>query len=182
MVIYTVGHGDRTPEDLVETLRGGSVEKLADVRRYPGSRRHPHFVREALSAWLPETGIEYLFRGQELGGRRRPVEPSRHPAWRNPSFRAYADYMDTDAFQAALRQLEEEAARGAPLAIMCAERLWWQCHRRLIADALTVAGVEVVHLLSPSTRQAHVLNPDARVDERGLLVYDKNTQGQLPIG
>lgn len=181
MIIYTVGHGSRTPEELIDTLRAGGVERLVDVRRYPGSRRHPHFGRDALSEWLPAAGIEYLFRGEELGGRRKPAAESRHPAWREASFRAYADYMDTAPFRAALQRLMDDSARGAPIAVMCAERLWWQCHRRLIADALAVRGVEVVHLIEPEKKQPHALHPDLRVDESGLPVYDLNTQGDLPL-
>jgi uncharacterized protein (DUF488 family) len=182
MTLYTVGHGSRTTADLLATLEAAGVRRLVDVRRYPASRRHPHFSRDALASSLPAAGIDYLWRGAELGGRRSPAPATRHPAWRDPSFRAYADYMDTPAFRAALAALEEDARRGPPLAVMCAETLWWKCHRRLIADALAVDGVEVIHLIGPAARQAHVLNPDLRVDERGLPVYDRNTQGELPIG
>jgi uncharacterized protein (DUF488 family) len=174
MTVYTVGHGARTIDDFLAVLVGHGVKRLVDVRRHPGSRRHPHFGREPLGAALAEAGIEYVWRGEELGGRRTRVTPTRHPAWRNAAFQAYADYMDTPAFRDALGVLEAEAA-AAPTAVMCAERLWWHCHRRLIADALAVHGHEVVHLLDvPGTKSAatpHPLHPDVRVDPDGRPVY-----------
>jgi uncharacterized protein (DUF488 family) len=181
LTIYTVGHGTRTEQELLATLRSVEIGRLVDVRRHPGSRRYPHFSREALARSLGEAGIDYVWRGEELGGRRRSKGSSRHPAWRNASFQAYADYMDTPAFRAALRQLEAEAAEGPKLAFMCAETLFWRCHRRLIADALTVDGLSVVHLLSPTQRVSHPLHPDLRVDAAGLPVYDLHTTDALPL-
>jgi uncharacterized protein (DUF488 family) len=179
MTVYTVGHGARSLDDFVAVLHAAQIGRLVDVRRYPGSRRHPHFGRDALAASLPAAGVVYDFRGDELGGRRRPVPETRHPAWRDPSFRAYADYMDTPAFRAALAKLEADAAAGPPLAFMCAETLWWQCHRRLIADALAVRGVEVVHLMSAGERRLHAIHPDLRVDDEGRPVYDLHVTGDL---
>ena len=171
-VVFTVGHGNRSLEALLEVLRSAHVALLVDVRRTPGSRRHPHFGRETLEAALPGVGIEYSWRGEDLGGRREPsAGPSRHPAWRNSSFRSYDDHMDTPAFREALTRLQDEAALRAP-AVMCAETLWWNCHRRLIADALVVRGVEVTHLLAADKRQPHPLHPGARPDEDGWPVYD----------
>lgn len=151
---------------------------MVDIRRYPGSRRHPHFDRAALVADLPPVGIAYRWDGTDLGGRRARREPSRHPAWRDESFRAYADHMDTLGFQTALERLMAEADIR-PLAVMCAETLWWRCHRRLVADASSVAGVEVVHLLDDGKRQAHVLHPALRVDDEGRPVYDVWVPGEL---
>jgi uncharacterized protein (DUF488 family) len=180
MTVYTVGHGNRSLDELVAVLRSAGIGRLADVRRFPGSRRSPHFSREALAASLPGAGIAYDFRGDALGGRRRAsASPSRHPAWQDPSFRAYADYMDTPAFRAALLRLEADAATGPPLAFMCAETLWWRCHRRLIADALAVRGGEVVHLLGAAEHQPHPVHPDLRVDEEGWPVYDLHVTGAL---
>jgi uncharacterized protein (DUF488 family) len=177
--IFTVGHGSRSLDELVATLKDAGVVRLVDVRRFPGSRRFPHFGRDALAEALPRAGIAYDFRGDALGGRRRaPAAPSRHPAWREPAFRAYADYTDTAPFREAIVALEEDAVREAS-AFMCAERLWWQCHRRLIADALALRGAEVVHLLGPGERQAHALHPDVRVGEDGWPVYDRNVTGDL---
>ncbi|APR81417.1 Hypothetical protein A7982_06766 [Minicystis rosea] len=179
MTLYTVGHGSRSLDELVDVLRAAEIGRLVDVRRYPGSRRHPHFARAELSESIPRAGILYDFRGDVLGGRRSPVPRTRHPAWRDPSFRAYADYMDTPSFRDALRRLEDDAAAGPPLAFMCAETLWWQCHRRLIADALAVRGHQVVHLLRVGERQPHALHPDLRVDEEGRPVYDLHVTGEL---
>ena len=170
--IFTVGHGTRTSEELVEALRDGGVELLVDVRRYPGSRRNPHFSREALQKWLPQHGIEYDWRGETLGGRREHENPNtRHPSLRHKAFRGYADYMDTPEFRDAIRELEKEAG-DTTLAIMCAETLWWKCHRRMISDALHAQGSEVVHLIKPGTRNAHKPIEEMRIDEEGWPVYD----------
>jgi uncharacterized protein (DUF488 family) len=178
MRIFTIGHGNRTLDELVATLRAAGVERLCDVRRFPGSRRFPHFGRDALAEALPRAGIAYDFRGDALGGRRRPGATSRHPAWRDPSFRAYADHMDTPAFRDAVVRLMADAARQ-PLAFMCAETLWWQCHRRLIADAVALRGGEVIHLLGPGEQRPHVLHPDVRAGDDGWPVYDLHVTGEL---
>ena len=180
--VHTVGHGTRSTEELVAVLLDAGITRLIDVRRFPGSRRHPHFAREALEHDLPSRGIAYDWRGEELGGRRSRKEiagPTRHPAWRNDGFRNYADYMDTDAFRSALARLEAEAAEEN-LAVMCAETLWWRCHRRLISDALTVAGVDVVHLIGAGESQRHKLHPAIRVED-GRPVYDVGATGTLPV-
>jgi uncharacterized protein (DUF488 family) len=178
MRVFTVGHGNRSLDDLVATLEAAGVARLVDVRRHPGSRRFPHFAGAALAESLPRAGIVYDFRGDELGGRRGPARVSRHPAWRDPSFRAYADYMDTAPFRQALVRLEADAER-TPLAFMCAETLWWQCHRRLVADALAVRGAEVVHLFGPGEQRLHALHPDLRAGEDGWPVYDVHVTGDL---
>jgi uncharacterized protein (DUF488 family) len=177
--IHTIGHGTRTMEDLVMTLRAASVVRLFDVRRYPGSRRNPQFGRDTLAASLLALGIEYVFRGEELGGRRRPKRPSRHPALEDEGFQAYADYMDELAFEDALLCLIDDAKRGGPLAVMCAETAWQRCHRRLIADALVLRGVPVVHLLSPTRREPHRLTHGVRGDEQGRPVYDVGHSAEL---
>lgn len=159
--IFTVGHGTRTLDELVRVVRSVDVELIVDVRRFPGSRRHPHFAREELELTLPTNNVSYDWRGETLGGRRssRDGPPTtRHPAWRNAGFRNYADYMDTQTFRDALMELERDA-ETTPLAIMCAETLWWRCHRRLIADALTVEGLDVLHLVDAGKTQTHVLHP-----------------------
>jgi uncharacterized protein (DUF488 family) len=155
MALYTVGHGARTTDELVAVLDASGVRRLIDVRRFPGSRRHSHLGRAELEVSLPELGVAYVWRGEELGGMRRPVEPSNHPEWRDPGFRAYADYMDTAPFAAALRVLLDDVSADPPLAIMCAETLWWRCHRRMIADAAAAQGIEVIHLLDVGKTQAH---------------------------
>ena len=180
--VFTAGHGTRTTEELAALLQEGDVELLVDVRRFPGSRRHPHFSSDALARSLPPLGIAYDWRGEDLGGRRsrRKDGASRHPAWRNDAFGAYADYMDTQPFRDALEQLERDAAKTA-VAVMCAETLWWRCHRRLIADALVLRGVEVVHLIQPGKRSAHPLNEAARPGDDGYPVYDVGVTGELPL-
>lgn len=182
-LIFTVGHGTRTTDALAELLREAGVALLADVRRFPGSRRHPHFAREALVESLPALGIAYDWRGEELGGRRSraPDGSSRHPAWRNAAFAGYADYMDTPPFRTALERLEAQARAGTVLAVMCAETLWWRCHRRLIADALLMHGFEVVHLIGPGNSSAHPLNESARRGDDGYPVYDVGVTGELPL-
>ena len=153
--LLTVGHGARSTDELVAVLRSAAVGRLVDVRRYPGSRRHPQFSRQAMASDLAARGVSYEWRGEELGGRRKPAEPTRHPEWIDPGFRGFADYADSPAFRAALQRLLADAAHDPPLAIMCAETLWWRCHRRLIADAVVAAGSHVVHLLDPGKTQDH---------------------------
>ncbi len=178
--VYTIGHGTRSSAELIDTLRGAGIELLVDVRRFPGSRRHPQFARESLERDLPEAGIAYRWEGEALGGRRRSHPRTRHPAWRVAGFRAYADHMDTAVFRDALRVLEDEVRAGTRLAVMCAETLWTRCHRRLIADALTLHGFEVTHLLAPGRSEPHRLHEDVRADDDGWPVYDVGHTGTLP--
>jgi uncharacterized protein (DUF488 family) len=136
--IYTVGHSTRSAEELLALLREAAVARLADVRAFPSSRRHPQFNRDALAGWLGEAGIEYRHL-PALGGRRSPVPGSPNGGWREAAFQGYADHMGSAEFQDALCGLEA-MARESPTAIMCAEAVWWRCHRRLIADALLTRG------------------------------------------
>ena len=183
MVVFTVGHGTRSLDELTAILKGADVERLVDVRRFPGSKRNPQFSRESLERDLPPSGITYDFRGDRLGGRRTSSATgySRHPAWRVKGFRNYADFMDTDEFAGAIADIEDEVRAEIRLCIMCAETLWWRCHRRLIADALVMRGVEVVHLLGPDETMPHRLHKAARPDERNLPVYDSGFTGHLPL-
>ena len=174
MTVYTVGHGTRSTEGFAEVLRSAGVPGIVDVRRFPRSRRHPHFAREALERSLPGLGLAYEWRGEALGGRRTRAAQtrSRHGALRVAGFSAFADHMDTDTFRHALSELEEGARRGSPVAIMCAETLWWRCHRRLIADALVAHGFDVRHLIDAGKEpQRHVLHASARIED-GRPVYD----------
>lgn len=183
MVVFTVGHGTRSLDDLIAVLSGAGVDRLVDVRRFPGSRRNPQFAREALEKELPRHGLTYDFRGDQLGGRRGESKTgaSRHPAWRVQGFRNYADYMDTPEFAEAIADIETEARAGVRLCLMCAETLWWRCHRRLIADALVMRGSEVVHLVDRDEAMAHRLHQAARPDDRNLPVYDAGFTGHLPL-
>jgi uncharacterized protein (DUF488 family) len=169
-VLYTVGHGTSTAEELVALLRGGGVESVVDIRRFPGSRRHPHHSREALERSLPEQGLGYRWE-ERLGGRRRRAPDSPHVALRNDAFRAYADHMATAGFRAALDEVLTEAS-GTPTAVMCSESVWWRCHRRLVADAAQLLHrVEVRHLMHASRPRPHRPTEGVRVED-GRLVYD----------
>lgn len=173
-MIYTIGHSTRSLEELIALLHENGIERLADIRRYPGSRRYPHFSRDALSQSLPEHGIEYIH-VPELGGRRKPRPDSPNTFWRNEQFRAYADHMGTDEFRDAVDSLLASAKRTS---VMCAEAVPWRCHRNLLADELTRRGVEVQHILGPKSIQQHVLNSHARI-ERDRVVYPDSDQGSL---
>lgn len=168
-VIYTIGHSTRSSDDLINLLRAYRIDTLVDVRRFPGSRRHPQFSGERLAETLRAAAIEYVHI-EALGGR-RPVQPgSPNDAWRNRGFRGYADHMLTAEFRRALERLEELAV-AQRVAVMCAEAVPWRCHRNLLADALVARGVEVRHILSEDHAQSHELNTAARRQADGSLVY-----------
>lgn len=176
--VFTVGHGTLTAEALVELLRDAGVAHLVDVRSYPGSRHNPQFGREAMEEWLPDMAIAYSWQ-RDLGGRRRPVPGSKHRALRVAAFGAYADHMETPAFGAAVDELLD-VARSTPTTVMCSESVWWRCHRRLLADHLTlVRSVEVVHLMHDGRLQPHPVTDGARLDGR-TVVYDVGTTAPLP--
>jgi uncharacterized protein (DUF488 family) len=166
MRVYTIGHSTRALDELISLLREHEIQRLADVRRYPGSRRYPHFSKESLSESLP---IAYVH-VPELGGRRKPVPNSPNTAWRNDQFRGYADSMATPEFAKALDALLDSDLRTA---IMCAEAVPWRCHRNLVADELTRRGHQVIHILGPGSSQEHEMNKLARV-ESDHLVYKKD--------
>ena len=168
MTIWTIGHSTRPFEAFIALLRWQQIELLVDVRRFPGSRRHPQFNSGPLAKSLASHGMDYRS-APELGGRRTPRRDSRNTAWRNASFRGYADYMETPAFAAALDQLLREAD-SRRTAIMCAEAVWWRCHRSLIADALKARGLEVLHILDGPKLTAHPYTAAARVID-GRLDY-----------
>lgn len=168
--LYTVGHGTLDQDALAALLTGAGVERLLDVRRFPGSRRHPHVNRDALERWLPDHGIAYRWE-EALGGRRSRSPDSPHVAIRDPAFRAYADHMATDEFAAALARVVDEAA-GVTVAVLCAESVWWRCHRRFVADAATLLhGVEVRHLLHDGRLDLHRVTDGARLVD-GRILYD----------
>lgn len=177
-MIHTIGHGNRSIEEFIGLLREAGIGCLVDVRAYPASRRHPQFSQEALAASLAEAGVRYVWEGKALGGRRKPAESSPHVAFRNPSFRAYADHMATENFQEGLDRLLA-LARAARTVFMCAERLPWQCHRNLIADSIAARGIPVLHLLGPGKSSSHAVSRLARSDGT-RLVYDVGEQ--LPLG
>ena len=171
-MIYTIGHSTRSLEELVSLLEAHGVMQVADVRTIPRSRRHPHFAAEALSRSLPAARIMYSH-FPALGGLRKPRPDSPNTAWRHEGFRGYADYMTTADFERALDALIAFAS-GGPTAIMCAEAVWWRCHRQLVADALVARGIEVRHIMSIDSAPPHALTSFARVEAgkvsyRGLL-------------
>lgn len=173
--LYTVGHGTASANELAALLRGAGVASLVDVRTVPKSSRHPQFWREELERWIPElAGSTYEWK-RDLGGFRRSVPESPNFALRHPSFRGYADYMDTEPFRKALHEVLEHAAQ-AQTAVMCSESVWWRCHRRLISDAAQLlCGFEVLHLMHDGKLRPHVPTPGARVAGPDLLRYDDLT-------
>ena len=175
MEIWSIGHGARPIEEFLETLRSADIKALADVRSQPGSRRHPQFGAQALATALGAAGIAYVH-VPALGGRREPREDSPHRALRVAGFRGYADHMSTAEFARGYERLTS-LARESRTAFMCAETLWWRCHRRLIADRLTTDEWTVTHLFVPGKSETHVVWDAARIDN-GNLVYDAGT---LPL-
>jgi uncharacterized protein (DUF488 family) len=172
MKIWTVGHSTRSAEEFNQILLAHEVEVLVDVRTFPASRRYPWFNRDALSVSLSETRIKYKHEPR-LGGRRKARPDSHNSAWRNEQFRGYADHMETEEFKDGVRQLLELAAIKR-VAIMCAEAVWWRCHRSLISDYLKAEGHEVIHILDekkveehPFTSAAKII--DGKLSYRGLL-------------
>jgi uncharacterized protein (DUF488 family) len=170
--IYTVGHSTRSLDELVELLKAHGVAGVADVRRFAGSRRLPHFNAENLAGELPRRGLAYV-PCPLLGGRRKPSADSVNVGWRNASFRAYADYMQRPQFDEGLERLMD-AARATPMAMMCAEAVPWRCHRSLIADALIVRGWTVMDVMSQTKATPHKLTPFARV-EGTTITYPAET-------
>lgn len=177
--VYTVGHSTRPIDELLGLLREHTVASVVDVRRFPGSRRNPQFSQDALQGTLAGVGIGYIHK-VELGGRRSLRAVSPNTGWRNASFRAYADHMDSPEFRAALAEVVEHASRNRS-ALMCAEVLPHRCHRRLIADALVARGAEVVHILAPGRSEPHAFNPHARVLPDGRLRYIAPVQTELEL-
>jgi uncharacterized protein (DUF488 family) len=151
--VWTIGHSTRSLEEFVALLASHEIERLIDVRSFPGSKKFPHFNRQAISESLASFGIEYLHI-PELGGRRRARKDSPNTAWRNSAFRGYADYMETDSFRDGINSLLD-IAESSRAAIMCAEALWWRCHRSLISDYLKSKDVKVTHILSPTKAEPH---------------------------
>ncbi|HXE79139.1 MAG TPA: DUF488 domain-containing protein [Vicinamibacterales bacterium] len=172
MEIWTIGHSNQPLNAFVDALRAHRIALLVDVRRFPSSRRLPHFNSPPLAAALERHGFDYVHM-EDLGGRRPPRRDSHNIAWQNAGFRGYADYMETPAFAAAIERLLTLASERRT-AIMCAERLWRQCHRGLIADELKARGHTVTHILSATASEPHPYTPAARVVEgrvsyRGIL-------------
>src|SRR5437773_11253086 len=167
--IWTIGHSTRTIDDFISLLEENGIKALVDVRSLPGSKRYPQFNREALSESLNARGIRYEH-FPELGGRRKSKPDSRNTAWRNISFRGYADYMETEEFRKGVERLLDLAREAGPAAIMCAEAVWWRCHRSLISDYLKARGIEVIHILNADKTEPHPFTAAARI-VNGKLSY-----------
>jgi uncharacterized protein (DUF488 family) len=168
--VWTVGHSSRPLPTFLELLAQYGIQAIADVRRFPGSKRQPAYAQPALRASLARQGIGYVWL-PALGGRRRPRADSPNTAWRNESFRGYADHMASAEFASGMDELLALAAESRT-AMMCAEAVWWRCHRGLIADVLSMAGIEVLHMLDHRNCTAHPLTSAARI-VRGRLSYVK---------
>jgi uncharacterized protein (DUF488 family) len=172
--IFTIGHSTRTLDEFIALLREFKIEVLVDIRRFPSSRRLPHFNRESFQQTLMTAGIEYIWL-EDLGGRRSGpnLADSQNPGLKSPGFRHYADYMQTKQFQKAVELLMQIATEKTA-AIMCAEKLFWKCHRRLLSDYLTAHGVAVEHIIESTRHPQHKLFPDAVVTPDRLVIYPSN--------
>ena len=185
-MLLTYGHGTESAERTLAILTGAGVCSLVDIRTAPGSRRNPQFVRAAMQEWLPDAGIAYRWE-KRLGGFRKPSVGNPDLAWREDMFRGYAEHMRSADFRAAidpvlaetvlaetgLAETGQDDARSGLVTVMCSESLWWRCHRRLVADFVSVArGVEVRHLMHDGHTQVHRPSPGLRLRDDGLLVYD----------
>jgi uncharacterized protein (DUF488 family) len=176
--LWTVGHGTLDAADFAELVSGAGVRAIVDVRRFPGSRRNSQFGSEQMAAWLPEAGIEYEW-APSLGGRRQASADSPNTGLRNAQFRAYADHMGTAEFKEALGRLLSAAVERT-VAVMCAESVWWRCHRRLLSDYLVlVEGWDVKHLMHDGRQSDHRLTPGARA-VGDVVMYGGDVQ--LPLG
>ena len=166
--VWTVGHSTRTAEDFGKILKAYGIERLVDVRSFPGSRRYPHFNKDQLSTFLGDHGIRYDH-VPSLGGRRHLRKNSENTAWKNPSFRAYADHMESEEFKEAIKNLLEVAVEYRT-AVMCAEAVWWRCHRSLISDYLKSMGGLVTHIIDGNKTELHPYTSAARIVD-GALSY-----------
>lgn len=167
--LYTIGHSTRTIEELIEALRAHSIKTLVDIRAFPMSRRLPHFNRESLEKVLPAAGIRYIWMKQLGGRRKKTVGESPNLALRNESFRNYADYMLTPEFEQAMDELVK-IGEQSPTAYMCAERVYFQCHRMLVSDWLVAHGHDVLHIDDAKPAKPHKLMSEARMID-GKLMY-----------
>ena len=171
--IWTIGHSTRNIDIFISLLEENGIKLLADVRSLPGSKRYPQFNKEALAESLNARGIRYEH-FPELGGRRKARLGSHNTAWRNASFRGYADYMETEQFHKGTERLFRLAREAGPVAIMCAEAVWWRCHRSLISDYLKSHGIEVVHIPDANKIEPHPFTSAARI-VNGKLSFESDS-------
>lgn len=161
ITLYTVGHSNRAADEFLGLLKKNGIEVLADIRKLSGSNKHPHFNREELAGSLAREGILYVYL-KELGGRRPQSKDSKNTAWRNRSFRAYADFMETEEFRQGVATLLSYA-KDKRVAMMCSEAVWWRCHRALVSDYLKAAGVTVYHIMGATAVKVHPYTSAAKV-------------------
>jgi uncharacterized protein (DUF488 family) len=160
--IWTIGHSTREIDNFISALEENGIKLIVDVRKLPGSKRYPQFNKDALAQSLGERGIRYEH-FPELGGRRKSKKDSQNTAWRNPSFRGYADHMETEEFRKGVKRLVDLASEAGPTAIMCSEAVWWRCHRALISDYLKARGIEVMHIVDANNIEPHPFTSAARI-------------------
>jgi uncharacterized protein (DUF488 family) len=165
--LWTIGHSTRKIDMFISLLEENGIKLVVDVRSFPGSRRYPQFNKEALADSLGQHGIRYEHFA-DLGGRRKPKHTSHNTAWRNASFRGYADYMETEEFRKGIERLVDLTSEVGPAAIMCAEAVWWRCHRALISDYLEARGIEVIHIVDANKSELHPFTSAARIVDGGL--------------
>jgi len=170
-IIYTLGHSTHTLEEFMAMLKSFNIELLADIRSFPGSRKFPHFNKENLPASLAENNIEYIHL-RNLGGRRKVNPESCNTGWRVAAFRGYADYMETESFKKAIQELEQIASQKR-VAYMCAEAVWWRCHRSLVSDYLKNEGWTVLHIMGVGKSTEHPYTAPAKIID-GKLDYSKD--------
>ena len=176
--LWTIGHSTREWEVFTGMLHEAGIEALVDVRRFAGSRRNPQFSGETMARELPRAGVEYVAM-PDLGGRRKPDPDTRNTAWRNASFRGYADHMQSPEYRAARARLASLAA-DRPTTVMCAEAVWWQCHRGLISDDFKADGWTVIHLMAPGRSEPHPYTSAARIVD-GELDYSAPGSAQAAL-
>jgi uncharacterized protein (DUF488 family) len=165
--IWTIGHSTKSIGEFIAMLQSFQIELVVDIRRFPGSKRYPHFNKDALQASLAENKIKYTHI-EKLGGRRKPVDNSHNNAWRVAAFRGYADYMETDDFQRSVDELELLASK-IKVAFMCSEAVWWSCHRSVVSDYLKFKGWLVVHIMSVNKSEEHPYTKPARIEDNKLV-------------
>lgn len=169
-IIWTIGHSTRTLDAFITMLQSFQIECVVDIRSFPGSRRYPHFNKEALEVSLPEHNINYIHL-KELGGRRKPLSNSKNTAWQHAAFKGYADYMETNAFKEGIQNLESIALKQCT-AYMCSEAVWWRCHRSMVSDYLKVHFWKVMHIMDIGKEDEHPYTSPARI-VHGELSYEK---------
>lgn len=167
-IIWTIGHSTHTIHEFIAILKSFDIKLIADIRSYPGSKRCPQFNKESLLKSLKDAGIHYVHLSN-LGGRRKPLPSSKNMAWHNEAFRGYADYMETEQFKTTITELEQFATEQNTT-YMCAEILWWRCHRSLVSDYLKADGWTVIHIMGEHKSEEHHFTAPAKV-KQGNLFY-----------